>query len=166
MNTHKLTTLRSILSTGSPLSPKSFRYVYEHVKKDILLGSITGGTDIIACFAGQNCTLPVYEGEIQSVHLGVDMISIDENGKEVFDESGDLICRKPFPSMPIYFWKDSKNEKYRKAYYDKFDGIWAHGDFCLINSKTGGIWMLGRSDGTLNPNGVRFGSSEIYQIGN
>ncbi|CAD5126026.1 DgyrCDS14202 [Dimorphilus gyrociliatus] len=164
MNTHKLTTLRSILSTGSPLSPKSFRYVYEHVKKDILLGSITGGTDIIACFAGQNCTLPVYEGEIQSVHLGVDMVSLDEDGKEVYGESGDLVCRKPFPSMPIYFWNDPKNEKYRKAYYDKYDGMWAHGDFCLINPKTDGIWMLGRSDGTLNPNGVRFGSSEIYQI--
>ncbi|XP_046554077.1 acetoacetyl-CoA synthetase-like, partial [Haliotis rubra] len=162
--THKLTTLKMILSTGSPLKPQSYDYVYRDIKSDLLLGSITGGTDIIACFMGQNWTVPVYRGEIQSLMLGCNMVSWTEDGKQVFDDSGELVCLTPFPSMPVYFWHDTDNLKYKKAYFDKFPGVWAHGDFCSINSHTGGVVMLGRSDGTLNPNGVRFGSAEIYNI--
>ncbi|XP_025089979.1 acetoacetyl-CoA synthetase-like isoform X2 [Pomacea canaliculata] len=162
--THKLSSLKMILSTGSPLKPTSYDYVYRDIKQDVLLGSISGGTDIIACFMGQNWTVPVYRGEVQSFHLGCDMQSWTEEGKPVWDESGELVCLKPFPSMPVCFWNDADGIMYKKAYFNKFNGVWAHGDFCLISSKTGGIVMLGRSDGTLNPNGVRFGSAEIYHI--
>ncbi|BFZ04719.1 hypothetical protein BsWGS_07758 [Bradybaena similaris] len=162
--THKLQSLKAILSTGSPLKPQSFEYVYRDIKSDVLLGSISGGTDIIACFMGNNWTVPVYKGEIQCLFLGCDMQSWDETGKPVYDQSGELVCLKPFPSMPVYFWNDHDGSKYRKAYFNKYKDVWAHGDFCQINSKTGGVLMLGRSDGTLNPNGVRFGSAEIYQV--
>uniref|UniRef100_A0A0L8GAP5 Acetoacetyl-CoA synthetase n=1 Tax=Octopus bimaculoides TaxID=37653 RepID=A0A0L8GAP5_OCTBM len=162
--THNLKALRMILSTGSPLKPQSYDYVYNHIKSNILLGSISGGTDIIACFMGQNWTIPVYRGEIQSFALGCAMESWDENGHHVLGQSGELVCTKPFPSMPIYFWNDPQNFKYKKAYFSKFAGVWVQGDFCKINPDTGGIVMLGRSDGTLNPNGVRFGSAEIYQV--
>lgn len=162
--THSLKSLHSILSTGSPLKPQSFDYVYRDIKPDVLLGSITGGTDIISCFAGQSWMLPVIRGEIQGRLLGMAMESWNENGEAVYGEAGELVCTKPFPSMPTHFWKDDTGAKYKKAYFNKFPGVWAHGDYCLINPETGGIWMLGRSDGTLNPNGVRFGSAEIYQI--
>ncbi|ESO97329.1 hypothetical protein LOTGIDRAFT_187643 [Lottia gigantea] len=163
-NTHSLKSLRMILSTGSPLKPQSYEYVYRDIKSDLLLGSISGGTDIIACFMGHNITLPVYKGEIQGLLLGCDMQCWDETGKPVFDASGELVCLTPFPSMPVKFWNDVENLKYRKAYFEKYPGVWAHGDYCMISSQTGGIVMLGRSDGTLNPNGVRFGSAEIYHI--
>lgn len=162
--THSLKTLHTILSTGSPLKPQCFDYVYKDIKSDLLLGSITGGTDIIACFAGSNWTVPVYRGEIQSCHLGIGLESWSEEGKPVYGESGELVITKPFPSMPTHFWNDADGSKYHSAYFDKFDGVWSHGDFCLINPNTGGIWMLGRSDGTLNPGGVRFGSAEIYHV--
>lgn len=162
--THSLKTLHTILSTGSPLTPQCFDFVYSDIKSDLLLGSITGGTDIIACFAGNNWTVPVYRGEIQSRHLGVALESWNEDGKPVYGESGELVCTKPFPSMPTHFWNDPDGKKYHNAYFAKFEGVWAHGDFCLINPNTGGIWMLGRSDGTLNPGGVRFGSAEIYHV--
>lgn len=161
---HKLKSLKAILSTGSPLKPQSYDYVYKDIKSDLLLGSISGGTDIIACFMGQNWNLPVYRGEIQGLLLGCDMQSWNENGKPVYDESGELVCLKPFPSMPVYFWNDDDGSRYKKAYFQKYKDVWAHGDFCSISSLTGGVVMLGRSDGTLNPNGVRFGSAEIYQI--
>jgi len=154
------------LSTGSPLQPATFDYVYSSIKKDLLLGSITGGTDIISCFAGNNPTLPVFKGEIQCRLLGMDIESWDDEGSPVYDESGELICKTAFPCMPIYFWNDKDGKMYHNAYFNKFPGIWAHGDFCQINSSSGGILMLGRSDGTLNPNGVRFGSAEIYNIVN
>jgi acetoacetyl-CoA synthetase len=157
---HNLGSLRAILSTGSPLKPQLFDYVYTEIKSQVLLGSITGGTDIIACFAGNNITLPVYRGEIQSSHLGVAIESWNEEGKSVYGESGELVCVKPFPSMPTHFWNDPDGSKYHNAYFNKFDGVWAHGDYCLINPSTRGIWMLGRSDGTLNPGGVRFGSAK------
>ncbi|XP_065831131.1 acetoacetyl-CoA synthetase-like isoform X2 [Oscarella lobularis] len=163
-NTHKLDSLHTILSTGSPLKPLSYDYVYNHIKKDVILGSITGGTDIISCFAGQNCTIPVYRGEIQARNLGMAVESWSETGTPVWGESGELVCLKPFPSMPTHFWNDDDGIKYKKAYFAKFSGVWTHGDFCAVNPKTGGIVMLGRSDGTLNPNGVRFGSAEIYNI--
>ncbi|KAJ7377297.1 hypothetical protein OS493_030109 [Desmophyllum pertusum] len=161
---HNLSTLHTILSTGSPLKPASYDYVYRSIKEDVLLGSISGGTDIISCFAGQNPTVPVYRGEIQTRNLGMAVESWNDEGEAVYDESGELVCTKPFPCMPIYFWNDPQGLKYKKAYFNKFAGVWTHGDFCSINSSTGGILMLGRSDGTLNPAGVRFGSAEIYNI--
>ncbi|NP_001306769.1 acetoacetyl-CoA synthetase isoform 3 [Homo sapiens] len=123
-----------------------------------------GGTDIISCFMGHNFSLPVYKGEIQARNLGMAVEAWNEEGKAVWGESGELVCTKPIPCQPTHFWNDENGNKYRKAYFSKFPGIWAHGDYCRINPKTGGIVMLGRSDGTLNPNGVRFGSSEIYNI--
>ncbi|XP_077811916.1 acetoacetyl-CoA synthetase isoform X2 [Macaca mulatta] len=123
-----------------------------------------GGTDIISCFMGHNFSLPVYKGEIQARNLGMAVEAWNEEGKAVWGESGELVCTKPIPCQPTHFWNDENGNKYRKAYFSKFPGIWAHGDYCRINPKTGGIIMLGRSDGTLNPNGVRFGSSEIYNI--
>lgn len=164
IRTHNLARLHTILSTGSPLKPASYDYVYNSIKHDVLLGSISGGTDIISCFAGQNPTVPVYRGEIQTRNLGMAVESWNDDGEAVYDQSGELVCTKPFPCMPIYFWNDPQGLKYKKAYFNKFVGVWTHGDFCSINSSTGGILMLGRSDGTLNPAGVRFGSAEIYNI--
>ncbi|XP_036077091.1 acetoacetyl-CoA synthetase isoform X2 [Rousettus aegyptiacus] len=162
--THDLRSLHTILSTSSPLQAQSYEYVYSCIKRDVLLGSISGGTDIISCFMGQNPTLPVYKGEIQARNLGMAVEVWNEQGVAVWGESGELVCTKPFPSQPTHFWNDETGTKYRKSYFCKFPGVWAHGDYCRINPKTGGIVMLGRSDGTLNPNGVRFGSSEIYHI--
>jgi len=161
---HSLATLKAICSTGSPLTPKSYDYVYRDIKANILLASISGGTDIIACFMGENSVLPVYRGEIQSPHLGCGIQAWDEGGNSVEGEPGELVCTAPFPSMPTKFWNDEDGQKYQNAYFNKFDGIWAHGDFMLVSPKTKGILMLGRSDGTLNPSGVRFGSAEIYNI--
>ncbi|XP_066510995.1 acetoacetyl-CoA synthetase-like [Hoplias malabaricus] len=163
-NTHSLQSLHTILSTGSPLKPQSYEYVYNCIKKDVLLGSISGGTDIISCFMGQNFTVPVYRGEIQARNLGMAVEAWNLEGKPVWGESGELVCLKPIPCQPTHFWNDENGSKYHKAYFSTFTGVWAHGDYCKINPKTGGIVMLGRSDGTLNPNGVRFGSSEIYNI--
>lgn len=161
---HSLSSLHTILSTGSPLKPQSYDYVYSKIKKDVLLGSISGGTDIVSCFAGQNPTVPVYRGELQSRNLGMAVQCWSEDGKPQLDESGELVCTKPFPCMPTHFWNDEDGIKYSKAYFSKFQGVWAHSDFCTISSTTGGLVMLGRSDGTLNPSGVRFGSAEIYNI--
>jgi len=166
MKSHTLSSLHTILSTGSPLKPSSYDYVYTSIKKDVLLASITGGTDIISCFAGSNPVLPVYRGEIQSCNLGMAMYSWDDQGKAVYNTAGELVCTAPFPSMPIYFWNDTDNIRYQKSYFQKFKGVWSHGDYCEISSSSGGVLMLGRSDGTLNPNGVRFGSAEIYNIVN
>uniref|UniRef100_A0A2K6E0H2 Acetoacetyl-CoA synthetase n=1 Tax=Macaca nemestrina TaxID=9545 RepID=A0A2K6E0H2_MACNE len=164
VETHSLQMLHTILSTGSPLKAQSYEYVYRCIKSSILLGSISGGTDIISCFMGHNFSLPVYKGEIQARNLGMAVEAWNEEGKAVWGESGELVCTKPIPCQPTHFWNDENGNKYRKAYFSKFPGVWAHGDYCRINPKTGGIIMLGRSDGTLNPNGVRFGSSEIYNI--
>ncbi|XP_055462171.1 acetoacetyl-CoA synthetase isoform X1 [Psammomys obesus] len=164
VETHNLHTLHTILSTGSPLKAQSYEYVYRCIKSSVLLGSISGGTDIISCFMGQNSSIPVYKGEIQARNLGMAVEAWDEEGKAIWGESGELVCTKPIPCQPTHFWNDENGNKYRKAYFSKFPGVWAHGDYCRINPKTGGIVMLGRSDGTLNPNGVRFGSSEIYNI--
>ncbi|XP_042579507.1 acetoacetyl-CoA synthetase [Cyprinus carpio] len=163
-NTHNLQTLHTLLSTGSPLKPQSYEYVYTCIKNNVLLGSISGGTDIISCFMGQNMTVPVYRGEIQARNLGMAVESWNCEGKPVWGESGELVCLKPIPCQPTHFWNDENGSKYHKAYFSTFPGVWAHGDYCKINPKTGGVVMLGRSDGTLNPNGVRFGSSEIYNI--
>ena len=159
----KLSSLRSILSTGSPLVDESFDYVYEHVNPSVQLGSISGGTDLISCFALANPALPVYRGELQCRGLGMHVDAFDENGKSVRNKKGELVCRAPFPSMPVFFWNDDDGEKYRKAYFDKFPGVWAHGDFIEINDH-GGLKIFGRSDSTLNPGGVRIGTAEIYRV--
>jgi acetoacetyl-CoA synthetase len=156
-------TLRTITSTGSPLADESFEYVYNEWKKDVQLSSISGGTDIISCFMLGSPMLPVYRGEIQCRGLGMDVDCFEENGKPVIEKQGELVCKSPFPSMPIYFWNDPGGKKYHGAYFEKFPGIWCHGDYMVL-SPHGGITMLGRSDATLNPGGVRIGTSEIYRV--
>ena len=159
----KLDQLRAILSTGSPLSNESYDYVYRSIKDDVMLSSIAGGTDIISCFVLGNPTLPVHRGEIQCRGLGMDVAAFDDSGQPVIGLRGELVCRKPFPSMPINFWNDPDGSKYHNAYFNSFPGIWHHGDYIII-SERGGVTMLGRSDATLNPGGVRIGTSEIYRV--
>jgi acetoacetyl-CoA synthetase len=160
----KLEKLRMIYSTGSPLSPESFDFVYREIKSDLCLGSITGGTDICSLFAGHCTALPVYRGEIQCRMLGMSVEAWTNQNEPVYGKSGDLVCTRPFPCMPVFFWGDETGSKYRAAYFDNYRGVWYHGDFVWINPTTGGVIMLGRSDGTLNPSGVRFGSAELYNI--
>ncbi|MBK9099725.1 MAG: acetoacetate--CoA ligase [bacterium] len=160
---YDLSSLRSILSTGSPLPEETFHWVYENVKSDLQLSSISGGTDIISCFMLGNPILPVYAGEIQCKGLGMKVEAFNEKGKSVVGEKGELVCTEPFPSMPVYFWDDENGEKYRKAYFEKYLGIWTHGDYIKI-TESGGIVVYGRSDATLNPGGVRIGTAEIYRI--
>ena len=155
--------LKVITSTGSPLTDESFEYVYEKWKNDVQLSSISGGTDIISCFILGNPLLPVYKGEIQCKGLGMDVDCFDENGNSIINQQGELVCKSPFPSMPIYFWNDKNDEKYKKAYFSVYKNIWHHGDFIVI-SEHGGITMYGRSDATLNPGGVRIGTAEIYHV--
>ncbi len=157
-----LSNLRCILSTGSPLLPKNYDYVYEHIKTDIQLSSISGGTDIISCFALGNPLLPVYRGELQCIGLGMAVDIFDEQGKSVRKTRGELVCTKPFPSMPIGFWNDPQKIAYKKAYFNRFEGIWAHGDFAELTEHNGLI-IYGRSDAILNPGGVRIGTAEIYR---
>ena len=158
-----LSKLRAILSTGSPLVEENFDYVYKEIKEDILLASISGGTDIISCFALGNPTLPVYRGELQCRGLGMDVHAFDNAGERLIGEKGELICASPFPSMPIYFWNDPDGEKYRDAYFGEFSGVWTHGDYITVNEH-GGVMIFGRSDTTLNPGGVRIGTAEIYRV--
>ena len=160
--THGLDALRVMLSTGSPLSPEGFEYVYRDVKADICLASISGGTDIVACFAGGCPILPVWSGEIQCRLLGMAVEVVDENGKPVRGTKGELVCMKPFPTMPLGFWNDPGDKRYRRAYYERFPGIWTHGDYCEI-TEHGGLVIHGRSDAVLNPGGVRIGTAEIYR---
>lgn len=164
MQKFNLSKLKILYSTGSPLKLSSYDYIYNSVKLDVCVGSITGGTDIISLFCGHNVSGRVYRGEIQCVCLGMAVEAWDEDGKRVHDAPGDLVCTKPFPVMPVGFWNDADGQKYYNAYFSTFKGFWYHGDYLSINSKTGGVVMLGRSDGTLNPNGVRFGSSELYNV--
>ncbi len=158
---HKLSTLRIILSTGSPLTKDLYSWVYKDVAS-VALMSIAGGTDIIGCFMGGNPNLPVYSEEIQCKILGMDVHAYNSDGKSVVCEKGELVCRSPFPSTPIYFWNDSNGEKYKQAYFQKFSKVWTHGDFIEI-TKSGGVIVYGRSDTVLNPGGVRIGTSEIYR---
>jgi acetoacetyl-CoA synthetase len=158
-----LSKLKTILSTGSPLSKDNFEWVYSNVKKDILLSSISGGTDIISCFMLGNPNLPVYTEEIQCRGLGMSVKAYNELGKEVIEEKGELVCTEPSPSMPVFFWNDEDGEKYQSAYFNKFKEVWTHGDYIKITN-TGGVIMFGRSDATLNPGGVRIGTAEIYRI--
>ena len=159
---YDLSALRSVLSTGSPLAPQSFDFVYDAIKRDVQLASISGGTDIISCFVLGNPALPVWRGEIQCVGLGLAVEVWDDDGRPVTGEKGELVCRKPFPSMPIGFWNDPDGAKYRAAYFERFPGVWCHGDFCEITAH-GGVIIYGRSDATLNPGGVRIGTAEIYR---
>ncbi len=162
MRTHKLDTVHTILSTGSPLLPESFDYVYQSVKKDVLLGSVSGGTDICGCFVLSNPILPVWRGEIQSLGLGMKIEVWDEQGRAQPDGKGELVCSAAFPSMPVAFWNDPGDAKYRAAYFEHFPGVWRHGDWCELTPH-GGMVVYGRSDATLNPGGVRIGTAEIYR---
>ena len=154
--------LRLILSTGSPLNDNSFEFVYKSWKKNVQLSSISGGTDIISCFALANPNLPVIKGELQCLGLGMSVKSYNSNGEHQFGIKGELVCDKAFPSMPIYFWNDNNNKKYNNAYFDEFPNKWKHGDFIKISNEYR-VKIYGRSDTTLNPGGIRIGTSEIYQ---
>ncbi|NME72644.1 acetoacetate--CoA ligase [Flammeovirga aprica] len=159
---HQLQNLRMILSTGSPLSIESFRYIYNAFKKDLTLSSISGGTDLIGAFASGNPTLPVYAGELQCKGLGFDLDVVDDEGKHLKEGKGEFVCRNAFPSMPLGFWNDPENERYHNAYYSRFENLWAQGDFAETTSHQGLI-IHGRSDAVLNPGGVRIGTAEIYR---
>jgi acetoacetyl-CoA synthetase len=160
--THKLDRLRAVLSTGSPLLPEGFDYVYANVKEDVCLSSISGGTDIVSCFVLGNPMLPVWRGEIQCKGLGLAVEVFDEQGRPVAGEKGELVCTRPFPSMPLGFWNDADGAKYRAAYFEKYPNVWCHGDWCEITAH-GGMVIYGRSDAVLNPGGVRIGTAEIYR---
>ncbi len=157
-----LKALRMITSTGSPLPPEGFDYVYRDIKRDLCLASISGGTDIISCFALGNPAGPVFRGELQCRGLGMKVQAFDPEGHPVIGQKGELVCTAPAPSMPIYFWDDEDGRKYRSAYFESFPGVWSHGDYIEI-SETGGVIIYGRSDATLNPGGVRIGTAEIYR---
>ncbi|KTD16676.1 acetoacetate--CoA ligase [Legionella jordanis] len=159
---YSLSSLRSILSTGSPLLPKNYDYVYQQIKPDVQLSSISGGTDIVSCFALGNPILPVYRGELQCLGLGMAVEVFNEQGQSVIEERGELVCTKAFPSMPVGFWNDSDRKLYKHAYFERFPGVWAHGDFAEITPHHGLI-IYGRSDAVLNPGGVRIGTAEIYR---
>lgn len=161
IDSHKLSSVQTIASTGSPLSPECFRFVYEGIKRDIHLASISGGTDIVSCFVLGVPTEPVWEGEIQAPGLGMAVDVWSEDGKPIRGEKGELVCTKAFPSMPIGFWNDADGTKYRSAYFERFDNVWCHGDFAEW-TRHDGIVIHGRSDATLNPGGVRIGTAEIY----
>ena len=156
-------TVRGMLSTGSPLSEENFDYVYRDIKEDIMLSSISGGTDIISCFALGNPIGPVIRGELQCRGLGMRVEAFDEHGKPVINRQGELVCTAPFPSMPICFWNDPDTAKYKAAYFETYPGVWHHGDYILITEE-GGVVIYGRSDATLNPGGVRIGTAEIYRV--
>ncbi|KAL8661169.1 MAG: hypothetical protein Q9202_005826 [Teloschistes flavicans] len=164
--TLSLKSLKAIYSTGSPLAPSTFEYVYRAFGPDINLGSITGGTDIISLFGAPSPLSPVFAGEIQVRGLGMAVEAWDYKGNDIsyLGEPGDLVCVKTFPCQPVAFWGEDGDEKYRKSYFETFKGVWHHGDFIRFNPQTGGLIMLGRSDGVLKPAGVRFGSSEIYNV--
>jgi acetoacetyl-CoA synthetase len=159
---HKLGALKSLLSTGSPLVPESFDFVYQSIKEDLCLSSITGGTDIISCFALGNPTLPVYRGEIQCLGLGMKVEAYDDEGQPAIEQQGELVCTAPFPSMPVGFWNDNDGSRYRSAYFEKYPNVWCHGDYVRV-TKRGGLVVYGRSDAVLNPGGVRIGTAEIYR---
>ncbi len=160
--THNLFHLRTMMSTGSPLVPESYDFVYKNVKRDICLSSISGGTDIVGCFVAGNPIGAVWRGEIQAPCLGMDVVVFNQEGVPVTEEKGELVCRNVFPSMPVAFWNDDKGLQYKAAYFERFPGIWCHGDWAEITGN-GGIVIYGRSDATLNPGGVRIGTAEIYR---
>jgi acetoacetyl-CoA synthetase len=154
--------LETILSTGAPLLPEQFDYIYEHLKKDVCVSSIAGGTDIIGCFMLGNPTLPVYRGEIQCLGLAMDVAAYDDAGQPIANHEGELVCQQSFPSRPIYFLNDPENARLNHAYFNHYPNVWYHGDFIKITDR-GTVIMYGRSDATLNPGGVRIGTAEIYR---
>jgi acetoacetyl-CoA synthetase len=160
--THQLQALRALFSTGSPLSPEGFDYVYRDIKPELQLASISGGTDIISCFVLGAPTLPVYRGEIQCRGLGMAVDVFDDDGQPVRRQKGELVCTKPFPVMPVGFWNDPDGAKYHAAYFERFPNVWCHGDFAELTEHNGMV-IYGRSDATLNPGGVRIGTAEIYR---
>ena len=168
---HGLDALKAVLSTGSPLAHESFEYIYRDIKQDLCLSSISGGTDIVSCFALGNPTLPVYRGELQCIGLGLDVAIFNDDGQPVVGEKGELVCRNPFPCMPVGFWNDPEDKRFRKAYFEQFPGVWAHGDFGEIRQHPAtdttpeqrGMVIHGRADAVLNPGGVRIGTAEIYR---
>ena len=162
-NNHDLSNLRTVCSTGSPLSIDGFKFIYNNIKKDLHLASISGGTDIVSCFILGNLFQSVYAGEIQNRGLGMDVDIFNEKGFSVKNTKGELVCKKPFPSMPVKFWNDNGDRKYKSAYFEKYNNIWHHGDFAKI-TENGGFIIFGRSDTTLNPGGVRLGTAEIYSV--
>ena len=162
-NEAALTSLRTILSTGSPLLPESYDYVYQRVKGDVLLASISGGTDIVSCFALGNPVRPVYRGELQSRGLGMKVEVFNDKGQAVQGERGELVCSAPFPSMPVGFWNDTDGAKYHAAYFERFPNVWHHGDYATLTEHDG-LVIHGRSDAVLNPGGVRIGTAEIYAV--
>jgi acetoacetyl-CoA synthetase len=159
---HDLSSLRAVLSTGSPLPAHGYDYVYDNIKRDLHLASISGGTDIISCFGLGNPIAPVWRGEIQTRGLGMAVDVFDERGRPCRGEDGELVCTRPFPSMPVAFWDDPDGARYRAAYFDVFPGVWRHGDWARLTAHDG-LVILGRSDATLNPGGVRIGTAEIYR---
>ncbi len=160
---YKLSKLKTIASTGSPLVQESFEYIYCNVKNDLHLASISGGTDIVSCFVIGNPNMDIYSGEIQCAGLGMDVDIFDEKGNSIKQKKGELVCKTPFPSKPIYFWNDKDNKKYLDAYFKKYKNVWHHGDFCEKTENNGFI-IYGRSDATLNAGGVRFGTAELYRV--
>ncbi len=163
IDTHDLSALRTLSSTGSPLSPEGFDFVYDGIKQDLHLASVSGGTDLCACFVLGVPIKPVYSGEIQGPGLGMATDVWNDDGAHVVSEKGELVCYKPFPSMPVMFWGDTGGKKYHDAYFDRFDNVWCHGDFAEVTPR-GGLIIHGRSDATLNPGGVRIGTAEIYNV--
>ena len=159
----RLAALRSVFTTGSPLAPESFDYIYGKAKADLLLASMSGGTDLLGCFVGANPLGAVHRGEIQAPQLGMDVRVFDSAGRDLLDGKGELVCTRPFPSMPVMFWNDPGGARYREAYFAHWDNVWRQGDFASISSETGGMTIYGRSDATLNPGGVRIGTAEIYR---
>ena len=160
---YKLKNLRTICSTGSPLSKDGFKYIYKKIKKNVHLASISGGTDIVSCFVLGNIYNPVISGQIQNNGLGMDTDVFNEKGRSIKNQKGELVCKSAFPAMPKKFWNDKKNSKYKKAYFKRFKGVWHHGDYAERKSSDGYV-IYGRSDATLNPGGVRLGTSEIYSV--
>jgi len=160
---HDLSALRTVCSTGSPLSEDGFKYIYKNIKKDVHLASISGGTDLVSCFVLGNLFQPVYSGQIQNKGLGMDVDIFDEKGFSIKNLKGELVCKKPFPTMPVKFWNDTNDKKYIASYFGKYKNIWHHGDFAKITNN-GGFIIYGRSDTTLNPGGVRLGTAEIYNV--
>jgi acetoacetyl-CoA synthetase len=162
IDSHRLESVRTLTSTGSPLAPESFEFVYRHIRHDVHLASISGGTDIVGCFVLGNPIGPVWKGEIQARGLGMAVEVFDEQGRSVVGQKGELVCTKPFPSMPLGFWNDPNGSKYHAAYFEKYPGVWHHGDYVELTPR-GGVIIYGRSDAVLNPGGVRIGTAEIYR---
>jgi acetoacetyl-CoA synthetase len=162
IDAHDLASVRTMTSTGSPLAPESFDFVYSKIKRDIHLASISGGTDIVSCFVGGNPIAPVWRGEIQGAALGMKVEVFDEKGRVVTGEKGELVCTMPFPSMPVGFWNDPDGRRYHAAYFERYPNVWHHGDYVELTER-GGMIIYGRSDAVLNPGGVRIGTAEIYR---